>query len=72
MVLLPGRATYELGVSMAASAVVALMVLAGGTALEAMPDEGLGASVAPRADQQSPLVICRDDRHGFRCIPEES
>jgi hypothetical protein len=67
-----GRATYEVRVSVAASAIVALMVLAGGTALELVPVDPAEMSAALRPDQQNSLVMCRDDRFGFRCVAEES
>jgi hypothetical protein len=66
------RGTNELCVSVVASAIVALMVLAGGAMLEPASDDSTESSATARADQQSPLVMCRDDRVGFRCIPEGS
>ena len=47
-------------------------VLLGGLALEAIPSDVAEASAALRPDRDSPLVMCRDDRFGFRCIPEQS
>jgi hypothetical protein len=67
-----GRAIYDLCISTAASAIVAFMVLAGGMALEVMPSDAAETSVSPRVDQRNPLVLCRADREGFRCIPEAS
>lgn len=67
-----GRATSELCVSVAASAIVALMVLASGRALEAVPGETALLDVVPGTDGESALVMCREDRFGYRCIPEES
>lgn len=67
-----GRATSELCVSIAASAIVTLMVLAGGRALEAVPGEAASAWAAPGIDGDSALVMCREDRFGYRCIPEAS
>jgi hypothetical protein len=58
--------------SIAAGTLMALMVAAGGTALAGTPDAGVQVGTAPVPDSQHPLVICRDDRFGHRCIPEES
>jgi hypothetical protein len=67
-----GWATLDLGVSIAASAIVALMVLAGGMALEAMPSDASEASASSRANQQNPVMICRDGRDGPQCVAEDS
>ncbi len=71
MVIFLGRAISELCVSIAASAIVALMVLAGGLALGTVPGEAaiVGAAVAEGDDA---LTVCREDRFGYRCIPEDS
>ena len=66
------RATSELCVSVAASTVMALMVLAGGMALETTPDEAVTVRAAPGTEEDRALVICHYDRHGLTCIPEES
>ncbi|MCC6176772.1 MAG: hypothetical protein IT305_15795 [Chloroflexi bacterium] len=68
----PFWSALELGVSIAASAVVALMVLAGGMALEMEPSDVIEASVMLDAEKLNPLVVCREDREGVRCIPEAS
>ena len=65
-----GRATSELCVSIAASAIVALMVLAGGMALESVPGEAAVVRAAPGTEGDHVLVMCREDRFGYRCIPE--
>ena len=67
-----GRAASELCVSVAASAMVALMVLAGGMALEMLPGEASVVMAAPGTEGDHALVMCREDRFGYRCIPEES
>lgn len=67
-----GRATSELCVSIAASAIVALMVLAGGVALETVPGETAVVGAAPGVEGDHALVMCREDRFGYRCIPEAS
>jgi hypothetical protein len=72
MATILGRATSELCVSIAASAIVALMVLAGGLALEMTPGEVAVLGAAPSADGEHALVVCREDRFGYRCIPEDS
>ena len=72
MATFPGRAISELCVSVAASAIVALMVLAGGLALDTIPGETVSAGAAPGADGEHALVVCREDRFGYRCIPEAS
>jgi hypothetical protein len=72
MTTLLGRATSDLCVSVAASAIVALMVLAGGMALEAMPDDTVVGRAAPGTEEDRALTMCREDRFGYRCIPEES
>jgi hypothetical protein len=72
MTTLLGRATSELCVSVAASAIVALMVLTGGMALEEMPDETVVVRVAPGTEEDHTLMMCREDRFGYRCIPEDS
>ena len=67
-----GRATFELCVSVAASAIVVLMVLAGGIALEPTTSEAAVVRAAPGTKGDHALVICREDRFGDRCISEES
>ncbi len=67
-----GRATFELCVSVAASAIVALMVLGGGMALEATPGEAAVVRAAPGTEGDHALTMCREDRFGYRCIPEAS
>ena len=62
----------ELWLSIAAGTIMALMVAAGGTALAGTPDEGALVVVAPLVDPRNPLVVCRDDHLGYRCIPEAS
>lgn len=72
MATFPRRATSELCVSIAASVIVTLMVLVGGLALETALGEGTAVGAAPGTDQESALVMCREDRFGHHCIPEES
>lgn len=67
-----GRATSELCVSVAASAIVALMVLAGGIALDTTTSEAAVVRAAPGTEEDRALVMCREDRFGYRCIPEAS
>ena len=67
----PGLSS-DFWLSIAAGTIMALMVAAGGTVLTGTPDEGAPASVAPLIDSRNPLVVCRDDRLGYRCIPEAS
>jgi hypothetical protein len=66
------RATFEAGVSVVASTMVAVMVLAAGLALETVPGNPTIVWAAPEVDGDSALVMCREDRFGYRCIPEES
>jgi hypothetical protein len=67
-----GRATSEHCVSIVASAIVALMVLAGGMALETTTNEAAIVRAAPGTEKDRALVMCREDRFGYRCIPEAS
>jgi len=72
MATILGRATSKLCVSIAASGIVALMVLAGGLALEMTPGEASTVRAAPGTEGGHALMMCREDRFGYRCIPEES
>jgi hypothetical protein len=65
-----GRVTTELIVSTIAAALIASMVAIGGTALAWVPTVRDDGYVAPRIDRPGPLVVCREDHTGARCIPE--
>jgi hypothetical protein len=67
-----GRVAYDLWISIAASAAVTLMVLAGGLALETVPSDSAVVGLAPSTEGEQALLMCREDRFGHRCIPEDS
>jgi hypothetical protein len=71
-VSLSGRGLIELGVSLAAAATMALMVVAGGTALSWMPTETLVVAPVRPMEAQESLTVCREDHVGYRCIDEAS
>lgn len=62
----------EFWLSIVASMVMALMVAAAGTALAGPSDMEAMMSRGPTLTPDHPLVICRTDYTGYRCIPEAS
>jgi hypothetical protein len=67
-----GRGLIELAVSLAAATTMALMVVAGGSALSWAPTETAMLAPARPTEAQESLTICREDHVGYRCIAEAS
>lgn len=62
--------SLDMLVSIVASAIIALMVAAGGAALSRLPADV--EAEAPVLDSLDPLTVCHDDGERVRCIRVET
>jgi hypothetical protein len=66
------RLSFEIPASIAASAIMALMVAAGGTAMAPMPSDAAFQAETPEIDRPDPLTVCRVDGDLIICVREET
>jgi len=64
--------SVEILASITASAIMALMVAAGGTAMVRTSSDAAIQAQAPEVDRPDPLSICSVDGEVFTCIREET